>query len=257
MSTQGDIVSQDFKEQLQRIVEQLAPEFRLQTQQEIASVLQRGVSSHDDLLKVIQDPIASTDIRCTACWIAGRLGDPQAVTALLVALGDEQLTIRVQAAISLSELQSKESIPCLLSTMLNDPDREVRTAAAYAFGFFDDRDERVVQALISVLDNKRESPAVRGQAAEALGNRGERQAMLPLLAALDDTPVEVRFWATFALGQLGDPKALEALEHIAATDQAILSGWGPVSKEAREAIQSIQDQQNRNDNLRKSQQRDR
>jgi HEAT repeat protein len=103
--------------------------------------------------------------------------------------------------------------------------------------------------LISVLSNEHESPKVRAQAAEVLGSRGERRALLPLLTALDDASVEVRFWAVFALGPLGDPYALAALEGVAATDQAILPRWGPISKEAREAIQHIQDQQSRGDGL--------
>lgn len=242
-----------FEERLQRIVEKIAPEFRLQTQQDVASVFQAGGRSYDSLFKMIQDPASSVDRRCTACWIAGRLGDLRAVKALLAALGAEQPTVRAQAAIALGELQSKESIPFLLTCMLNDTDTEVRTSATYAFWFFDDRtrlaQEQVTQTLISVLSNEHEHPKVRAQAAEVLGSRGERRALLPLLTALDDASVEVRFWAVFALGQLGDPYALAALEGVAATDQAILPRWGPISKEAREAIQHIQDQQSRGDGL--------
>jgi HEAT repeat protein len=170
------------------------------------------------------------------------------VKALLVALGAQEPELRAQAAISLGELQSKEGIPFLLTCMLNDPDIEVRTSATYGLGlFFEDRtepaQEQVTQTLISVLSNERESPKVRGQAAEALANRGDHQALFPLQTALDDASVEVRFWAVFALGQLGDPYALTALERVAATDQAVLPGWWSISKEARDAIQQIQERQ--------------
>lgn len=237
-----------FEERLHTIVEKVIPEHRLRTQQEVASVFQAGGHSFDSLFRLIQDPAASIDIRCTACWIAGRLGNLRAVKALLVALGAQEPELRAQAAISLGELQSKEGIPFLLTCMLNDPDIEVRTSATYGLGlFFEDRtepaQEQVTQTLISVLSNERESPKVRGQAAEALANRGDHQALFPLQTALDDASVEVRFWAVFALGQLGDPYALTALERVAATDQAVLPGWWSISKEARDAIQQIQERQ--------------
>lgn len=237
-----------FKEQLQRIVEKVAQEGRLQTQRDVASVLQAGGRSSKCLFEMIQDPAVSEDIRRTACWIAGRLGNLRAVSALLVALVAGSPMLREQAAIALGELQSKKSIPFLLSCMLNDPDSEVRMSAAYAFGLFFDSQrgsaqEHVTQALISVLSNERESPKVRAQAAEVLGGRRERRALFPLLTALDDASAEVRFWAAFALGQLGDPYALTALERVVTTDQAVLPGWGPIGKEAEEAVQHILDRQ--------------
>lgn len=59
-------------------------------------------------------------------------------------------------------------------------------------------------------------PAVRREAARALGVTGER-GVEPLLAALDDADGGVRRAATLALGRTGDARAVDALLELLAT----------------------------------------
>jgi len=92
---------------------------------------------------------------------------------------------------------------------------------------------------VAKLADRNEDPRVRGLAAEALTEAGERRAVPSLIAVLGDPSVEVRFWAAFALGQLGDPAALRALERLAETDDAELPGWRSVKDEAADAIERI------------------
>jgi HEAT repeat protein len=54
-------------------------------------------------------------------------------------------------------------------------------------------------------------PAVRQQAAEALGQNGNPRAVEPLIAVLADPEPDVRTNAATALGQIKDPRALEPL----------------------------------------------
>jgi len=61
---------------------------------------------------------------------------------------------------------------------------------------------------VAKLADRNEDPRVRGLAAEALTEAGERRAVPSLIAVLGDPSVEVRFWAAFALGELGNPAAL-------------------------------------------------
>ncbi len=110
-------------------------------------------------------------------------------------------------------------------------------AAAYSLGLLGDH--RAVDPLLACLADRSEDPRVRGFAAEALTGPSERRAVPALIAALGDPSVEVRFWAAFALGELGDPAALSALQQLAQTDEATLPGWWSVSDEAAAAIESI------------------
>jgi HEAT repeat protein len=113
-----------------------------------------------------------------------------------------------------------------------------RSAAAHALPVL--RDPRSILALERTVSNKSESPGVRGEAAEALAHFHRKASHRVLLKALKDTSKEVRFWSVFALGEMGEADALPALTQLAARDHRVLRGWWAVSKEASEAIRSIE-----------------
>ena len=49
----------------------------------------------------------------------------------------------------------------------------------------------------------------------------------------------MRYWAVFALGQLGDERAVPLLTRIAKEDRATVEGWGSVADEAQAALEEI------------------
>ncbi|MBI1922818.1 HEAT repeat domain-containing protein [Candidatus Poribacteria bacterium] len=80
-------------------------------------------------------------------------------------------------------------------------------------------------------------------AAQALINIGDAQRHLatsndlgPLLESLDDEDDDVRYFATVALGKLGDTRALAKLKRVAQSDSAVLVREG--AKTAIERIES-------------------
>lgn len=54
--------------------------------------------------------------------------------------------------------------------------------------------------------------------AETLGKMGNAKAVAPLIGLLRDDYVEVRKNSLIALGMIGDPKAIEPIQHLATTD---------------------------------------
>ena len=60
-----------------------------------------------------------------------------------------------------------------------------------------------------------------------------------LIGTLQDASSEVRFWSAFALGQLGDARAIPALEQLAMRDKTAVANWGTVREEALDAITQI------------------
>jgi HEAT repeat protein len=62
-----------------------------------------------------------------------------------------------------------------------------------------------------IADLKDANPAVRRNAAEALGTRGDPRFVVPLIAALNDADAEVRFAAAAALAKLADRRAVGPL----------------------------------------------
>lgn len=149
--------------------------------------------------------------------------------------------MRAEAARSLALIGSDLSVQPLICAMLSDQEVEVRDAAAYALGFCAEgtQTQQAVEALTSVVAAQNEMPMVRGTAAEALANLAEVQSTPVLIGTLQDASSEVRFWSAFALGQLGDTRAIPALEQLAMTDKTALANWGSVRQEALDAIKQI------------------
>ena len=99
-----------------------------------------------------------------------------------------------------------------------------------------------MDALISTL--RHGDAEARREAAQALINIGDFERHLatsndltPLLEALDDADDDVRYFATVALGQLGDRRALPKLRQIAQEDAAPLAREG--AKTAIERLEMV------------------
>lgn len=97
-----------------------------------------------------------------------------------------------------------------------------------------------MDALISTL--RHGDKEARREAAQALINIGDFERHLatnddlpPLLEALDDADDDVRYFATVALGQLGDRRALPKLKQVAQEDAATLAREG-----AKTAIERLE-----------------
>jgi HEAT repeat protein len=120
----------------------------------------------------------------------------------------------------------------------------VRARAAWTLGFHPQGAE-ALDTLLKTLADQEEDPDVRAHAAEALGHMadrlGEREGdvLAALLRSLTDASAYVRFWSAFALGNLGDPRAIPALERLAERDTHSVPGWWSIRKEALDSIGQI------------------
>ena len=102
-----------------------------------------------------------------------------------------------------------------------------------------------MDSLISTL--RHGDKEARREAAQALINIGDFERHLatsddltPLLEALDDADDDVRYFATVALGQLGDRRALPKLKQIAREDSVALAREG--AKTAIERLEMVSGQ---------------
>jgi HEAT repeat protein len=238
-------MGKEFKARLQAFVEQLQPQHRSSTERDLDAILKASVTSTNELIEFLLDERQDTEPRLTACWLLAQLDDDKKlVPVFLSTLQDKVPRIRTSSAQVLGRVYDARAIEPLIATLTEDASAEVRTVAANSLGSMGQfvghkKAKKAIKALISVLENESEASMVRGEAAEALGNIGHALAVAPLLAALEDTSAEVRFWAVFALGVLGDPQALPALKRLATTDEATLPRWGSIKDEATLAIEDI------------------
>jgi HEAT repeat protein len=80
---------------------------------------------------------------------------------------------------------------------------------------------------------------VRGHATEALGVMQARDAVPDLIALLSHESPELRYWAAYSLGEIGDPASIPELERVAAKDAGFCFRHGSVKQEALEALAAI------------------
>ncbi len=179
---------------------------------------------------------------------------------LLAQLRSVETDEREAAAEALGDLMDKQTLAPLLA-LLHHERGEVRQSAAFALdslGAYRDADwfvrihrAQVQGPLIQALTDQ-ESP-VRAMAAQALGQWGDPRAVEPLLAALQDTSAEVRRQVAATLSYPKDVRVLEPLLNAFLTDNDLqvrnhaAEGLGKYLEDERAVnplIQALQDEHN-------------
>lgn len=158
---------------------------------------------------------------------------------MIAALDDPDTELRVAAAYTLARIDNKRSAPRLIALVRDDAEVSVRDAAAYALGAL--QGKRARSALRRVLANHDEAAQVRGTAAEHLAwFRPAPKA--ELIAGLRDETADVRFWCAYAMAIMRVRSTLPTLRLLAARDRARVRGWWSVACEARWAIKTLEGQ---------------
>ena len=143
-----------------------------------------------------------------------------------------------EAAVAIWNDSDQHLEPSLIRTLRKGSRPFNRAAAAYAMQMV--CSQKTILALEQAFRNKSEHARVRGEAAEALAHCHRKESHDVLLAGLLDPSKEVRFWCAFALGEMGDRRAIPTLKRIVATDKRIVKGWYSVAKEAADAVRNIE-----------------
>jgi HEAT repeat protein len=185
------------------------------------------------------------DKAIAACWLLGKIGDDQDADALISVVAGQRRELWMQAAVSLSPIMTQRHLSPLLSILEASSDPAQRESVVYALAFQSDSQitPQVIRVLTEVTVDQGETPSVRAQALEGLGNQLSQElltlhqeAVNAIVAALDDSEATIRFWACFAAGKLKIEEALSKLQLLAQNDKTLVEGWWTVSEEAEDAI---------------------
>jgi HEAT repeat protein len=136
-----------------------------------------------------------------------RTPDRQSLDVLLIALRDPDRDVRGAATLALTKQPNSQELVDSLTHLLSDDDWRPRSAAVKVLAEL--KDERVVEPLLGALHHPDKN--VRRVAAEGLGHFGDRRAFEPLLAGLADDDPDVRVAAVGALAYVGGVDAIEPL----------------------------------------------
>jgi HEAT repeat protein len=173
----------------------------------------------------------------------GKIGDDKATDALIESLNDTEAFVRRESAKALGKLKNKKAVEPLIM-LLKDPVYKVRADAATALKEIGD--DRAVAPMIEVLDSRgggwywsadhfikaailkfksrrtvellieafrSDNIDIKQPAAETVAKMGNI-ALKPLVQALGDEDIEVRYYAAKSLGLKGDKRAIKALMKI-------------------------------------------
>lgn len=143
---------------------------------------------------------------------------------------DSDANVRYDAARTLGDIKSKDSINQLSISLRDDPDWNVKSACAGALGKIGDK--RGVRPLedILVTDAKIDSVWTRRRAAWALAEIGE-DAIENLISAFSDNEKSTRLRASWALIKIGKPAVqslvlpLKSMDKFVKERAALSLGW--------------------------------
>jgi HEAT repeat protein len=135
-----------------------------------------GVDLTSSLVDLMQHP--DPDLRIQAALALGTQTRPEAVDALLLALDDEDVNVRFHAIEALGKLSPAAAVE-RLAAIAESHDFFLAFPALDALSRIND--PAVASRLVPLLQDE----MVGGQAAEALGQIGDEEAIPPLAAALD------------------------------------------------------------------------
>jgi HEAT repeat protein len=196
-----------------------------------------GITSVEQLVVAVGDTNQQISTRLIACSLVAQLNVGSASTALAHALedgGDDGLVW--EAAKALIRLRAENAAPNLVR-VLRQGNSSQQSAAAYVLGWLGV--SNTAPALQAAALNPNLAVEARGHAAEALGVMEAREAVPDLITLLSDASPEVRYWAAYALGQIGDPGSISSLERMASVDVAVLPHDRSLKQEALDALAAI------------------
>jgi HEAT repeat protein len=148
-------------------------------------------------------------VRHQAAKALGAGGAVVAVGPMIEWLADTDPKTRAVAADALGDIGGPEAAQALTRS-LGDPDATVRQRTVKALGKIGQRgNASVVIALIPRLEDDKSD--VRRETIEQLEQLGDKRAVIPLVAKFSDTSRDVKKTAVRAIGKLGDKSAVPAL----------------------------------------------
>jgi HEAT repeat protein len=173
---------------------------------------------------------ASPHVKIEAAAALYKLGDKSHMDVITDGLGIDLLSARRSAAAAMRDVVEEPPVEPLLKAA-GDSDMQVKAAAIRALG--KTNDAQAIAPLIEALKSKDDT--ARSAAADALKEAGEL-AVMPLVELIGREQDEGTLYkAVQILGDIGDERAVAALEKVYAEDTRPL-----VKQEAAAALNKIE-----------------
>ena len=201
----------------------------------VARLERQGRPFPGALRAVLLEPGQKHRHRATVAKLLSLGGDDSGVRYLLAQFFEQSDKDELYATgLALEQLNDRRAVPPFIDALLGDGNPHRRQAAARALGWIQNPGRPAARALAQSLMDMDQPQAVREEAAESLAYVGNAETLGPLISALRDADVRIRFWAVFGLGRScrGDAGAIRELKSML-DDGAVPPGnWWSVGREA-------------------------
>jgi HEAT repeat protein len=225
------------KKELKKVINQFEGDYKKKVKSDAEKIISLNAHSLDDLITIVLEH-RKIENRCIACWFIGQLSFKKAEKVLLDLFKKEKnKSLLWEIGKTFIEINNKDTIDFLMKILKNDSNANRRLVSAYVLGFLKSKESTSV--LIEILHNKNEKRKIRGQAAESLGNIGNKTVIPELIKALKYCPT-IKYWVIYSLGELKAKKAIPYLEEIIKKDKSIVKDFGAIKDEAIYAIENIE-----------------
>lgn len=181
--------------ELETLISELTSEDDARAARALSQIPQHGEPALNYLLNLLES--SEPDPRWWAVVALSGMDHPRANSAVIEALGDKDPTVRQCAAAGLRQHSMPEAVPRLIEA-LGDVDRLLARLASGALAV---AGPEAIPALSEAMQS--ETSQVRIEAARALGQTGDPDAIPALFTALNDTSAIVVHLAEVGLERLG------------------------------------------------------
>lgn len=224
----------DFEQQLRQHIPAPAGDSAVQ------AVLNAGVTTYADMAALLTDPTRDAGLISSVCWLLGNWLEPSAIPPLVACLDHTDWGVRIGALTALGYADATHpTIPRIIRLLNEDDNPHVRKVAVLTLGYIGS--EAALTALLACIDDPRQLEAVQGCAMEALNCFPNHPVALTIVVAGLQHPLgEVRFWAVYALGEIGSLEHIPALEALL-DDATEIPNWWTVGQEAADAIAHLRE----------------
>ncbi len=196
---------------LSKALSHTSPTVRAHAASALGKLAPASKSAVEPLTKALSDD--NLNVQINAAGALGALGPEAAgsAEALVTAMQEEEAALAIHAAQALSQLGPK-AVPAV-SKLLAEED--LRQLAAMILGQMGPAAKPAVDALIAAIDEKNETVKRDVIVALALIGPEAKPASTKLMALLEDPDAAARPAAAFALGKIGEKRAIPLLERTA------------------------------------------
>jgi aminopeptidase N len=203
-----------------------------------------GAQAEKGVLPGLADP--EPWVREIAVDQLAKFSDDSALAAKLTEIAGKDIAYRVRAAalLGLGQRKAAGAMATLESAAATDsPDDMIRRAALRAMGMLGD--DRAVPRLLDWLEQGK-PVRLRTAAISSLGQIAKKDDSVEsrLIEQLNDPDFDIRLAAVLALGERGDPAAIDPLETLRKSGD-IPSGGGPVIEQQIARLKNPGGEQNR------------